>query len=129
LPAESSQLDRLDTASSVVISIAEAPMMTVTISDTQPASQSVELAPSNAIAEAADTLSDASIVVETSAPASPITSYAVRRARNRRNQLQITIALLLAVIVLAVVLIWVLRRGGEQPSAAMAVRHQLVELV
>jgi hypothetical protein len=53
---------------------------------------------------------DASAIVEIEPP-SPASQYTAQRVRARRQQTTIAIVLLLAVIVLAGVLIWVLQRG------------------
>lgn len=50
-------------------------------------------------------------------PVSPAVRYVARRERNRRNQFTIAVTLLLAVIVLAGVLIWVLKRGSSVAPA------------
>ena len=53
------------------------------------------------------------VAAEVIEPVSPAVRYVARRERNRRNQFTIAVILLLAVIVLAGVLIWVLRRGSN----------------
>ena len=49
-------------------------------------------------------------------PVSPVTKYTIRRMRGRRLQTTIAIALLVAVVVLGIVLIWVLSHGPETTS-------------
>jgi hypothetical protein len=56
------------------------------------------------------------MVAPHSAPLLPA-AHVSRRERNRRKQLNTAIMLLAAVIVLALILIWVLQRGASQPSA------------
>ncbi|MCI0334167.1 MAG: hypothetical protein L0228_13195 [Planctomycetes bacterium] len=57
------------------------------------------------------------VVAEAPSPVSPAVRYVAQRERNRRNQFTIAVVLLLAVIVLAGVLIWVVRRGSGSPPA------------
>jgi hypothetical protein len=57
------------------------------------------------------------IVTESMPPVSPAVRYVAHRERSRRNQLTIAVTLLVAVIVLAIVLLWVLQRGSGQTSA------------
>lgn len=56
------------------------------------------------------------VVREPAAAASLDSKYVAHRQRSRHNQMTIAVALLLAVIALALVLIWVLRRGPAQSS-------------
>ncbi len=51
-------------------------------------------------------------------PISPAVQYVAKRERNRRNQFTMAILLLIAVVVLAAVLIWVLQRNAGQTPAA-----------
>ena len=48
----------------------------------------------------------------------PASNYVIRRERSRRLQMLIAVLLLLAVIVLAIVLIWVLKRGPTEVTPA-----------
>jgi hypothetical protein len=57
------------------------------------------------------------VVPHSMEPVSPAVRYVARRERNRRNQFTIAVILLLAVIVLAGVLIWVLKRGSSVAAA------------
>jgi hypothetical protein len=49
-------------------------------------------------------------------PVSPAVRYVARRERNRRNQFTLAVLLLIAVIMLAGVLIWVLRHNAQPPA-------------
>jgi hypothetical protein len=55
------------------------------------------------------------VMPESLEPHSPAASYVARRERNRRHRITMAVCLLLAVIVLAAVLVWVLHRA---PSGA-----------
>ena len=60
--------------------------------------------------------SQPAIVMADSVAESPAVWHVSRRQRHRRKQLNMAIVLLVAVILLALVLIWVLQRGASQPS-------------
>jgi hypothetical protein len=68
-------------------------------------------------------------------PPAAVSKYAAHRRRSRRLQTTIAIALLVAVVVLGVVLIWVLSRGPRGPEASALshnknhVRNSEAELV
>jgi hypothetical protein len=64
------------------------------------------------------------LVVDPYDAASPAVHYVARRQRNRRNQVTIAVGLLLAVIVLAAVLIWVLQQGTSAATGRQAVTSQ-----
>jgi hypothetical protein len=73
----------------------------------------------------AEALSEVAIKTTPESPEPPpVSIYAVRRARNRRLQMRIALMLLIAVVALAVVLVWVLRRGpvGAPPADQAATR-------
>jgi hypothetical protein len=61
------------------------------------------------------------VVPESLGPISPAVSYVARRERYRRNRVTMAVCLLVAVIVLAAVLVWVLQRrpngAGEKVPA------------
>jgi hypothetical protein len=50
------------------------------------------------------------------APPSPVSKYVASRTRARRNQTTIAVLLLMAVLVLAAVLVWVLQREPAAPG-------------
>ncbi len=75
------------------------------------------------VAPSVDAAATVPTIVAEPAAAAPELKYVAHRQRSRRNQLTIAVALLVAVIVLACVLIWVLRRGSGQSAAAM--HHRL----
>jgi hypothetical protein len=60
------------------------------------------------------------VVPGANGPESPAVRYVARRERNRRKQFTIAVFLLLAVIVLAGVLIWVLQRGSNSAPTEKA---------
>ena len=82
-----------------------------------------EVAP---VRQGAATSSPEPIVVTQTQPLVPVTpiamppdaAYNLRRERNRRNQIKIAMALCALVIVLAIVLIWVLRRNASPTPAS-----------
>jgi hypothetical protein len=67
------------------------------------------------------------VAAEPIEPVSPAVRYVARRERNRRNQFTVAVILLLAVIVLAAVLIWVLQRGSDATLAEKASRSSLYD--
>jgi hypothetical protein len=69
------------------------------------------------------------LVAEAVEPISPAVRYVAQRERNRRNQFVFAVLLLLAVVVLAGVLVFVLQRGASQTpvkSAPSTSRYELL---
>ena len=68
------------------------------------------------------------IVPDAVEPVSPAVRYVARRERNRRNQVVFAAMLLLAVIVLAGVLVFVLQRGAGSAPATNSQSDSFEEL-
>jgi hypothetical protein len=113
-----------DTAShSVIISVTDEPRgATVKKHKSSPPDQSTEPAPSASTADAIVLPPPPSINPADIPSSSPTIRYPSRRERLRRKQLTSAIVLLIAVIVLALLLIWVLQSGTAQTSAAKIYR-------
>ncbi len=107
---------------SIIIAIADAPAKATPQSPTpleiaQSGPGLIEpLAPAVALHTVSRSEASPLVVAETPSPVSPAVRYFAQRERNRRNQFTIAVVLLLAVIVLAGVLIWVLQRGTAAPA-------------
>jgi hypothetical protein len=107
-------------APSIVIALADAPPAPVPpIAPTAPASPAVRAAapgPPETKSPAAPPIAtnDAPLfVADSSHPAAAVSKYTAHRMRSRRLQTTIAVALLIAVLVLGIVLVWVLSRGTE----------------
>jgi len=71
---------------------------------------------------------DFAAIPATRSATTPVSTYATHRARSRRLQTQIAVVLLLAVIALAIVLAWVLKRGPAETAPAPNTTTQLAPL-
>jgi hypothetical protein len=108
---------------SVVIAVADSPVTGTPIAAAPPPLPPpiVETpAPSTPVEPATSPIGTRTPVVDQSivsmfseSPVTPAARYATQRDRNRRNQFMFAVVLLLAVIVLAAVLVFVLQRGAQ----------------